>query len=45
MAASQKREGFAENGAKSVYDKLKNDRNSYETRAENCAKYTILSVP
>lgn len=44
MASSQKREGFAEDGAKSVYDKLKNDRNSYETRAENCAKYTIPSL-
>lgn len=42
--ATQTREGFAENGAKSVYDKLKNDRNSYETRAENCAKYTIPSL-
>src|SRR5699024_1285707 len=39
-----KREGFAENGAKAVYDTLKNDRNSYETRAENCAKYTIPSL-
>ncbi|UUB18448.1 head-to-tail connector protein [Salmonella phage vB_SalS_PC192] len=44
MASSQKREGFAENGAKAVYDALKNDRNSYETRAENCAKYTIPSL-
>lgn len=44
MASSQKREGFAEDGAKSVYDKLKNDRNSYETRAENCAQYTIPSL-
>lgn len=44
MASSQTREGFAENGAKAVYDALKNDRNSYETRAENCAKYTIPSL-
>ncbi len=42
--ATQAREGFAENGAKAVYDALKNDRNSYETRAENCAKYTIPSL-
>lgn len=44
MAESTKRDGFAIEGAKAVYDKLKNDRNSYETRAENCAKYTIPSL-
>lgn len=44
MATNTKREGFAENGAKTVYDQLKNDRASYETRAENCAKYTIPSL-
>ncbi|APU03054.1 head-tail connector protein [Pectobacterium phage PP47] len=42
--AATKREGFAEEGAKAVYDRLKNDRNSYETRAENCALYTIPSL-
>lgn len=42
--AQQARTGFAEDGAKSVYDSLKNERNSYETRAENCAKYTIPSL-
>jgi len=42
--ATTKREGFAENGAKAVYDQLKTDRSSYETRAENCAKYTIPSL-
>lgn len=39
-----KREGLAAEGAKSVYDKLKNDRLSYETRAENCAAVTIPSL-
>lgn len=42
--ATTKREGFAENGAKAVYDQLKTDRSSYETRAENCAQYTIPSL-
>ncbi|QGF19814.1 head-tail connector protein [Pectobacterium phage MA1A] len=42
--ATTKREGFAEEGAKAVYDRLKNDRNSYETRAENCALFTIPSL-
>lgn len=42
--ATQARTGFAEEGAKAVYDKLKNDRQPYETRAENCAKYTIPSL-
>ncbi|BBA26450.1 head-tail adaptor [Pectobacterium phage PPWS4] len=44
MATSTKRQGFAEEGGKAVYDRLKNDRNSYETRAENCALYTIPSL-
>ncbi|UGO47569.1 putative head-to-tail joining protein [Morganella phage vB_MmoP_Lilpapawes] len=45
MATSSKaRTGFAEEGAKAVYDRLKNDRQPYETRAENCAKYTIPSL-
>lgn len=38
------RKGFAEEGAKAVYDKLKNDRQPYETRAENCAQFTIPSL-
>lgn len=42
--ATVTREGFAEDGAKSVYDRLKNDRNPYETRAESCAQYTIPSL-
>ena len=41
---NNKRDGFAVDGAKVVYDRLKNDRNSYETRAENCAQYTIPSL-
>lgn len=39
-----KRTGFAEAGAKAQYDRLKNDRNTYETRAQDCAKYTIPSL-
>lgn len=39
--AEVKLEGFAEEGAKAVYDRLKNDRQPYETRAESCAQYTI----
>lgn len=42
--ADNKREGMAAEGAKAVYDRLKNDRQPYETRAENCAKYTIPSL-
>lgn len=41
---AEKRTGFAEEGAKAVYDRLKNDRQPYETRAENCAQYTIPSL-
>lgn len=44
MATSSKRTGFAENGAKPVFDQLKSDRNNYETRAQDCAKYTIPSL-
>lgn len=36
--------GFAADGAKVVYERLKNDRNDYITRAEDCAKYTIPSL-
>lgn len=42
--ASTTREGLAEEGAKPVYERLKNDRVPYETRAENCAKVTIPSL-
>lgn len=42
--AEVKLEGFAEEGAKAVYDRLKNDRQPYETRAESCAQYTIPSL-
>lgn len=41
---ADKRTGFAEAGAKTVYDQLKSDRNQYETRAQDCAKYTIPSL-
>ncbi|QJD54624.1 putative tail assembly protein [Pseudomonas phage MR1] len=42
--ATTAREGLAEEGAKPVYERLKNDRVPYETRAENCAKVTIPSL-
>lgn len=42
--ATVKRTGFGEESAKAVYDRLKNDRQPYETRAENCAQYTIPSL-
>lgn len=42
--ATQSREGFAANGAKTVYDRLSNDRAPYITRAENCATVTIPSL-
>ena len=38
------REGFAAEGAKAVYDRLKNGRQPYETRAQNCAAVTIPSL-
>ncbi|AXY81861.1 head-to-tail connector protein [Dickeya phage Mysterion] len=41
---AESRTGFAEAGAKAAYDRLKNDRNTYETRAQDCAKYTIPSL-
>lgn len=36
--------GLASEGAKTVYDRLKSIRQPYETRAENCSKYTIPSL-
>lgn len=42
--ASTARTGLGEESAKAVYDRLKNDRVPYETRAENCAKVTIPSL-
>jgi hypothetical protein len=42
--ADSKRQGLAGEGAKAVYERLKNDRVPYETRAENCAKVTIPSL-
>lgn len=42
--ATTTRQGLAEEGAKAVYERLKNDRVPYETRAENCAKVTIPSL-
>lgn len=41
---AEKREGLAAEGAKAVYERLKNDRAPYETRAQNCAQYTIPSL-
>jgi len=41
---AEARKGFGENGAKATYDKLVADRAPYETRAENCASYTIPSL-
>lgn len=38
------RTGFGGEGAKATYERLKNDRAPYETRAENCAKFTIPSL-
>jgi hypothetical protein len=42
--ADSTRQGLAGEGAKAVYERLKNDRVPYETRAENCAKVTIPSL-
>lgn len=42
--ATTTREGLAAEGAKAVYERLKNDRVSYETRAESCAAVTIPSL-
>lgn len=38
------RTGFGAEGAKATYERLKNDRQPYETRAQNCAQYTIPSL-
>lgn len=38
------KEGLAKDGAKAVYERLKNTRNDYITRAEDCAKLTIPSL-
>lgn len=42
--AEAEREGLAAEGAKSTYERLKNTRNDYIVRAEDCAKYTIPSL-
>lgn len=42
--ATTTRQGLAEEGAKAVYERLKNDRVPYETRAESCAAVTIPSL-
>lgn len=42
--AEVKKEGLAAEGAAAVYERLKNDRNDYITRAESCAQYTIPSL-
>ncbi|WP_165672917.1 portal protein [Metapseudomonas otitidis] len=41
---AEARKGFGANGAKATYDRLVADRAPYETRAENCAKYTIPAL-
>lgn len=41
---AEARQGFGANGAKSTYDKLVADRAPYETRAEECARYTIPAL-
>lgn len=41
---AEARQGFGANGAKSTYERLVADRAPYETRAENCAKYTIPAL-
>lgn len=42
--ASTARTGLGEESAVAAYNRLKNDRQPYETRAENCAKVTIPSL-
>lgn len=42
--AEVEKTGFAADGAAAAYNRLKNDRGAYETRAEDCATYTIPSV-
>lgn len=45
MAGSTiERKGFAEDGAKTVYERLSNDRQAYTTRASNCSRVTIPSL-
>lgn len=41
---AEARKGFGANGAKATYEKLVSERAPYETRAENCAKYTIPAL-
>lgn len=41
---AEARTGFGATGAKATYDKLAPDRAPYETRAENCALYTIPAL-
>jgi hypothetical protein len=41
---TEARKGFGLAGAKATYDKLAAERAPYETRAENCAKYTIPAL-
>lgn len=41
---AEARKGFGELGAKATYEKLVQERAPYETRAENCAQYTIPSL-
>jgi len=41
---AEARNGFGANGAKETYEKLVADRGPYETRAENCAQYTIPAL-
>lgn len=42
--ADIKQEGLAKDGAGAVYERLKNTRNDYITRAESSAQYTIPSL-
>lgn len=39
--ATKARTGFGESGAKEVYDKLKSDRQPFESRAADCAAVTV----
>ena len=42
--ADVQRDGFAAEGAETIYKRLENDRKPYEIRAENCAAVTIPSL-
>lgn len=42
--AETERTGLAAEGGKQTYERLKNDRNDYIVRAEDCAAYTIPSL-